>query len=517
MANFCSEESDLVKDMEAMIRRPVTKTSLTAAFLIVLALGLFICTRDYIDSSFNMIAGNSRQNITPITPENSESTPKTFQYFPLNCLLGNLSGTCPTNYYPSTTFLAGNNNNSSPIPSPTCPDHFRWIHEDLLGWRETGITKDMVMNARPMADFRLVISNGKVYVETYRKAFQSRDTFTLWGILQLLRRYPGKVPDLELMFDCSDRPSIRKALNNNPALFRYCGDDSSVEIVFPDWSFWGWPEINIKPWEAISKDITEGSKGRSWMEKEPYAHWKGNPAVNPKRNDLLKCNVSQEQEWNARVYAQDWGREERQGFRHSDLSTQCTHRYKIYVEGVGWSVSEKYIMACDSMTLLVKPHYYDFFTRSLMPLRHYWPIKDYDMCPSVKFAVDWGNTHKRQAEAIGKAGSSFIRQDLKMDYVYDYMFHVLNQYATLLTYKPTVPEGAVEICSESISCPAQGLPKEYLDESMVGGFVDSNPCTMAPPYDPASFQSFLRRKDEETKKVEALEKQYRERQIMGKH
>ena len=40
------------------------------------------------------------------------------------------------------------------------------------------------------------------------------------------------------------------------------------------------------------------------MEREPYAYWKGNPAVAATRQDLMKCNVSQQQDWNARVYAQ---------------------------------------------------------------------------------------------------------------------------------------------------------------------------------------------------------------------
>jgi hypothetical protein len=71
-------------------------------------------------------------------------------------------------------------------------------------------------------------------------------------------------------------------------------------------------------------------------------------------------------------------------------------RYKIYIEGYGWSVSEKYILACDSPTLLVKPRYYDFFTRSLQPLQHYWPIKENDKCKSIKHAVDWGNTHQQK-------------------------------------------------------------------------------------------------------------------------
>lgn len=96
------------------------------------------------------------------------------------------------------------------------------------------------------ANFRLTIVDGRAYVVVYQKSFQSRDTFTLWGILQLLRRYPGKVPDLDLMFDCVDWPVINKQFYREhndttpPPLFRYCGDDTSWDIVFPDWSFWGW-------------------------------------------------------------------------------------------------------------------------------------------------------------------------------------------------------------------------------------------------------------------------------------
>ena len=71
-------------------------------------------------------------------------------------------------------------------------------------------------------------------------------------------------------------------------------------------------------------------------------------------------------------------------------------RYKIYIEGRGWSVSEKYILACNSLTLFVKTRFYDFFTRGLMPLQHYWPIRDDNKCRSIKFAVDWGNNHMQQ-------------------------------------------------------------------------------------------------------------------------
>jgi hypothetical protein len=68
-------------------------------------------------------------------------------------------------------------------------------------------------------------------------------------------------------------------------------------------------------------------------------------------------------------------------------------RYKIFIEGIAWSVSDKYILGCDSMTLLVKPKYYDFFTRSLVEKKHYWPIRPSNLCRDIKSAVEWGNNN----------------------------------------------------------------------------------------------------------------------------
>lgn len=64
------------------------------------------------------------------------------------------------------------------------------------------------------------------------------------------------------------------------------------------------PETNVKPWEHLSKDIREGNKRSRWVEREPHAYWKGNPTVAETRMDLLKCNVSNTQDWNARIYIQ---------------------------------------------------------------------------------------------------------------------------------------------------------------------------------------------------------------------
>ncbi|XVE64228.1 hypothetical protein DITRI_Ditri07aG0084300 [Diplodiscus trichospermus] len=458
--------------------------------------------------------GGLAQTPMPSTRKRGENPKKPLQQIeiPLNCSALNLTRSCPTNY-PTTTEEDPDSNLNM-----TCPDYFRWIYEDLRPWAYTGITLDMVERAKKTANFRLVIVNGRAYVEKYHQAFQTRDIFTLWGILQLLRKYPGKVPDLYLMFDCVDWPVIKSSdysrpnATTPPPLFRYCKDDETLDIVFPDWSFWGWPEIHMKSWVPLLTDLMEGNKRIAWEEREPYAYWKGNPNVAETRQDLLKCNVSDKQDWGARVYAQDWEQASQRGYKQSNLANQCAHRFKIYIEGSAWSVSGKYILACDSVTLLVKPRYYDFFTRGLDPMHHYWPIKDDDKCRSIKHAVDWGNAHRQQAQAIGKAASKFIKEELKMDYVYDYMFHLLNEYAKLLRFKPTIPGKAVELCSETMACPAEGLTKEFMMESMVKGPSVTSPCTMPPPYDPASFYALLSKKENSIKQVEEWEKKYWEKQ-----
>jgi hypothetical protein len=158
--------------------------------------------------------------------------------FLLSCIKGkSFRQTCLRDY-PTT-------HNPSNLTNHVCPSYFRWIHEDLKPWREKGITGNMLEGAKRTAHFKLVIVDGKMYVEKYKKAYQTRDVFTLWGILQLLRFYPGKLPDLELMFDCKDKPVVPmdKFQGPNakpPPLFRYCSDQWSLDIVFPDWSFWGW-------------------------------------------------------------------------------------------------------------------------------------------------------------------------------------------------------------------------------------------------------------------------------------
>ena len=81
-----------------------------------------------------------------------------------------------------------------------------------------------------------------------------------------------------------------------------------------------------------------------------------------------------------------------------------------------------------------------------------------------------------------------------MDYVYDYMFHLLTEYAKLLRFKPTKPPEAVEICSESLACQAIGLEKMFMEDSMMRSASDAGPCDLPPPFSTEEFKALQRKR-----------------------
>lgn len=101
---------------------------------------------------------------------------------------------------------------------------------------------------------------------------------------------------------------------------------------------------------------------------------------------------------------------------------------------------------------------------------------------------------------------------MKLEYVYDYMFHLLNEYGKLMLYKPVVPLAAVELCPESLACSVDGIWREFMEESLEKAPSQSDPCSLPPRYEPGEMAAFMERKEKKTKQVEAWETQYWDKQ-----
>lgn len=361
----------------------------------------------------------------------------------------------------------------------------------------------MLESAGSLASFRIVIKSGRLYVAPYTSCFQTRAVFTIWGLLQLLKFYPGLVPDVDFLFGCGDRPRVlRKEYSGKvpPPVFRYCSTVENHDIPFPDWSFWGWPEVDLRPWDGELCAILKGQNEVLWEKRYPTAFWKGNTDTGGAlRKELRDCNGR----YGAEIHHQNWYAETEAHFKHSRLAQQCKHRYKIYVEGWGWSVSLKYILACDSPTLLVNPFYFDFFSRGLVPREHFWPVRSNKLCKSIKFGVDWGNNHTIEAELLGRSGRQFVTNQVSMKHVYDYMLHSLTEYAKLLRYEPTIGN-LTQLCSETFLCQATDREKPLYEESMVKAPSDVRPCSL-PSRDEALIKDSLQQGFQTTRHVQEEE------------
>jgi hypothetical protein len=108
-----------------------------------------------------------------------------------------------------------------------------------------------------------------------------------------------------------------------------------------------------------------------------------------------------------------------------------------------------------------------------------------------------------------------MKEELKMSNVYDYMFHLLTEYAKLLKYKPVIPKGAKEVCSESMLCSRKNrVERRFMRESMVKGPSQTGPCNLHTNH--RFLKDWNQRKTEAIKQVEDMEERtWRDLKSMG--
>lgn len=70
-------------------------------------------------------------------------------------------------------------------------------------------------------------------------------------------------------------------------------------------------------------------------------------------------------------------------------------------------------------------------------------------------------------------------ESLSMDRIYDYMLHLLSEYAKLQDFKPSPPPTALEVCSESVLCFADDKQRMFLSKSTTSP-SQTPPCTLKP-------------------------------------
>lgn len=96
-----------------------------------------------------------------------------------------------------------------------------------------------------------------------------------------------------------------------------------------------------------------------------------------------------------------------------------------------------------------------------------------------------------------------------MDRVYDYMFHLLTEYAKLLRYRPAVPRGAAEVTVESMTRGRRGLERKFMKDTLVdeSSGEGRRPCRLQRPFGSEELETLRRGTADVVRQVEEWEKQ----------
>ncbi|KAK3273971.1 hypothetical protein CYMTET_17827 [Cymbomonas tetramitiformis] len=104
-----------------------------------------------------------------------------------------------------------------------------WIDEDLArgGWDKTGIHPSMIKAASELGirTVRVSIIGGKLMgkITPTNKAVargMSRVWYWMWGLLELLERFPGQVPDVDIAMQVEDTPKVPTLPHTSPQIRR---------------------------------------------------------------------------------------------------------------------------------------------------------------------------------------------------------------------------------------------------------------------------------------------------------
>ncbi|KAF1967241.1 hypothetical protein BU23DRAFT_660380 [Bimuria novae-zelandiae CBS 107.79] len=157
------------------------------------------------------------------------------------------------------------------------------------------------------------------------------------------------LPNIEFSFVVSDIPDSRHRDHAFWALIRLAVDEKIW--LMPDFGYWSRPLDLVGNYEQIRAEIKANEVG--WEKKIRKALWRGAAKTNKVRSALLR--VSQGKAW-ADVQEVKWKNRTDVARDSAALSMvdHCSHQFLIRTEGRSYSGRAKYLLNCESITIMHK-------------------------------------------------------------------------------------------------------------------------------------------------------------------
>eukprot|EP00747_Dinoflagellata_sp_TGD_P178491 gnl/TRDRNA2_/TRDRNA2_27441_c0_seq1.p1 gnl/TRDRNA2_/TRDRNA2_27441_c0~~gnl/TRDRNA2_/TRDRNA2_27441_c0_seq1.p1 ORF type:complete len:459 (+),score=47.67 gnl/TRDRNA2_/TRDRNA2_27441_c0_seq1:130-1506(+) len=338
----------------------------------------------------------------------------------------------------------------------------------------------------------LRVVRGAAFVIDLWPGYQSRHLATLHAIHRSLQRF-GPVPDVEVVIDVTDGELHRVDL---PIFVITHRTKTPMGILYPDFTFFNWPESACPPAEPshshshllsiFGQNWTHGIA--PWRSRADSVFWRGARVGDRGIRDSALRHLSDVPGADARYVA--WQAVSVTGLNHVPgcvgLTEQCRHRFLPFLAGTTYSSRFKYQLLCGSTVLAAEPEWAEWWTQLLRPGEHYAHV-----------SPDWSDVAEvlrglrkspEEARALAESGQRFALAALSADAADCYWWRLLAAASAVL------PRAA------GAGLPARARPLEdvllWPDNVALsadtGGVIGGPPVTLVPPpwalHDPRCFE-----------------------------
>ena len=290
-----------------------------------------------------------------------------------------------------------------------------FIESDLAPWKDSGITLEALEEAENMYDIcdgdiiRFQIISGRLYVYHVTSrglgwypsqlgeghlAARGRVPHTMLMLLDVLRLFPGQIPDLDAVMQLGDFNCVERNASRRGApvpMFGYSTSEDYHDLVLPDFTYygheydylmdpWGNPVIG---WDAQREVLMRKYEGVPLSSRLPQALWRGRTRdpMYPHRDALRRAFVACPEVLAAGGRAREAALINAKG-APIVMQDFDDFRYQVHVEPLAWVSNLRQKLAGGAVTLATGIKYKEWYARALEPGRHYVEVgaTSPDMC-----------------------------------------------------------------------------------------------------------------------------------------
>jgi len=310
---------------------------------------------------------------------------------------------------------------------------YEQIYRDLKRYEDLDFSRLAMYEGfclrRKRACIRLRVVDGIPYVLDMFPGFQSRHRSTLHQLWRVLVRF-GPLPNLEVTIDVTDGELQNIDL---PILVITHKKEEPRGILYPDFTFYSWPESTCPPNE-MSHDYSYlyhqfkrwHHRHAPWLNRSDVVFWRGAPVDDGQARQKVVQRFQREvaasdvkfMSWKA---VSSTGVNEVQGC--VGLLEQCRYRYLAFLAGTTYSSRIKYQLLCGSLVLAHELRFIEWWSHLLLPGVHYAPV-----------ATDWSDVStlmelirrkEVQARTLARQGQRLAMTALSPDAVDCYWWKLL--------------------------------------------------------------------------------------------